>query len=587
MGILALDETTASPSGRRSPSSPRATSRRWASTSSPRRRSAAGWTRTGSTSARHVIPAMLEAGARVFGYRYNGYWQDVGTVQSYWETNMALLEDDPELDLYDKDWVIHTRSEERAPAKIGPTAQVHRSLISHGCVINGTVERRCCRRACGSTSARSCATRSSCSTRSSGRAPSWTGRSSTRRSSSGRTPSSARVRTTTRPTSRSRRASTPASRSSASGRSSRAARASAATSRSPRTSGSADLDQEGHQERRVGRGAGSQPCGMTRRAARSPRTGGGLDRGWPSRAPPGALRWWIRDAPARGAPSRSRSLIVSVRPDDARWLHGEAAKRRHGSQRRSARRRDPRRPDTTEPPRRSRQIRCACRRPRWSSPSASSSCDAPARPTLKPSRQFHYDPSIAARAGMFSHPSLYRRGDFATRPGRHSGLQGDTYGRSRVMTSWDAQRDTHRSKPDRSKIDQPGRRKTSPAGIRRSIACGHPRREDGGERGHGQAAGGYGKTRWASPGLHGRSGVPMPVHCVAPRRPVGLLDWSGARAEVDRVHGRPPTGSPSVRRHPGADPRRGWVPACELDLGCICRPTSGGGHPGWQAHGTS
>jgi glucose-1-phosphate adenylyltransferase len=86
-----------------------------------------------------VIPAMLAADARVFGYRYSGYWQDVGTIQSYWETNMALLEDDPELDLYDKEWVIHTRSEERAPAKVGPTCQVHRSLISHGCVINGTV----------------------------------------------------------------------------------------------------------------------------------------------------------------------------------------------------------------------------------------------------------------------------------------------------------------------------------------------------------------------------------------------------------------------------------------------------------------
>src|SRR6478609_1439343 len=87
----------------------------------------------------NVIPAMLDAGARVFGYRYNGYWQDVGTIQSFWECNMALLEDDAELDLNDKDWVIHTRSEERAPAKVGPTAQVHRSLISHGCVINGTV----------------------------------------------------------------------------------------------------------------------------------------------------------------------------------------------------------------------------------------------------------------------------------------------------------------------------------------------------------------------------------------------------------------------------------------------------------------
>jgi glucose-1-phosphate adenylyltransferase len=87
----------------------------------------------------NVIPAMLDGGARVFGYRYTGYWQDVGTIQSYWETNMALLEDRPELDLYDPDWVIHTRSEERAPAKVGATAQIHRSLISHGCVIEGTV----------------------------------------------------------------------------------------------------------------------------------------------------------------------------------------------------------------------------------------------------------------------------------------------------------------------------------------------------------------------------------------------------------------------------------------------------------------
>ncbi len=87
----------------------------------------------------NVIPAMIEGGARVYGYRFDGYWQDVGTVQSYWEANLALLSDAPELDLYDREWVIHTRSEERAPAKVGATAQVHRSLISHGCVINGSV----------------------------------------------------------------------------------------------------------------------------------------------------------------------------------------------------------------------------------------------------------------------------------------------------------------------------------------------------------------------------------------------------------------------------------------------------------------
>ncbi|MCJ7710440.1 MAG: sugar phosphate nucleotidyltransferase [Chloroflexi bacterium] len=88
---------------------------------------------------RDVIPAMLAGGARVYGHRFEGYWQDVGTIQSFWEANMALLEDKPELDLYDRDWLIHTRSEERAPATIGATAQVHRSMISHGCVINGTV----------------------------------------------------------------------------------------------------------------------------------------------------------------------------------------------------------------------------------------------------------------------------------------------------------------------------------------------------------------------------------------------------------------------------------------------------------------
>jgi len=90
---------------------------------------------------RDVIPAMLDGGARVFGYRFDGYWQDVGTVQSYWQAHMELLDEHPGLDLYDRDWLIHTRSEERAPARIAPTANVHRSLISHGCQVWGTVER--------------------------------------------------------------------------------------------------------------------------------------------------------------------------------------------------------------------------------------------------------------------------------------------------------------------------------------------------------------------------------------------------------------------------------------------------------------
>jgi len=90
---------------------------------------------------RDVIPAMLGGGARVFGYRFDGYWQDVGTIESYWQANMDLLVDRPQLDLYDRDWVIHTRSEERPPAHIGPTANIHNSMVSHGCFVAGTVER--------------------------------------------------------------------------------------------------------------------------------------------------------------------------------------------------------------------------------------------------------------------------------------------------------------------------------------------------------------------------------------------------------------------------------------------------------------
>ena len=87
-----------------------------------------------------IIPIMIERGD-VFAYAFDGYWQDVGTLQSYWEANLALLDDLPKLNLYDPDWVIHTRSEERPPAKIMEGSHVSRSLVSNGCIIiRGTVE---------------------------------------------------------------------------------------------------------------------------------------------------------------------------------------------------------------------------------------------------------------------------------------------------------------------------------------------------------------------------------------------------------------------------------------------------------------
>jgi glucose-1-phosphate adenylyltransferase len=88
---------------------------------------------------KHVIPSMIGQ-ARVYAYRFEGYWVDVGTVSAYWETNLEMAQPVPPLDLYNPDWVIHTRDQERPPAKIGPQGRVINSLISNGCVIRGTVE---------------------------------------------------------------------------------------------------------------------------------------------------------------------------------------------------------------------------------------------------------------------------------------------------------------------------------------------------------------------------------------------------------------------------------------------------------------
>jgi glucose-1-phosphate adenylyltransferase len=88
-----------------------------------------------------VIPSMIVQD-KVYAYPFEGYWVDVGTVQSFWETNLALCAPNgsADLNLHDPDWVVHTRSEERPPVKLGPQAQVVNSLISNGCVIRGRVE---------------------------------------------------------------------------------------------------------------------------------------------------------------------------------------------------------------------------------------------------------------------------------------------------------------------------------------------------------------------------------------------------------------------------------------------------------------
>lgn len=89
---------------------------------------------------RDVLPALYQS-HKVHAYTFEGYWADVGTLQAYWEANMALLAETPALDLYDPEWVIHTRSEEQPPVQIGAEAWVGGNLLSNGCIIQGTVER--------------------------------------------------------------------------------------------------------------------------------------------------------------------------------------------------------------------------------------------------------------------------------------------------------------------------------------------------------------------------------------------------------------------------------------------------------------
>lgn len=90
---------------------------------------------------RDVLPALINGKSDVRAHNFPGYWANVGTAQAYWEANMSLLAESPALDLYNPDWVIHTRSQERGPVKVGATAEAGGNLLSNGCQIDGTVER--------------------------------------------------------------------------------------------------------------------------------------------------------------------------------------------------------------------------------------------------------------------------------------------------------------------------------------------------------------------------------------------------------------------------------------------------------------
>jgi glucose-1-phosphate adenylyltransferase len=88
---------------------------------------------------KHVIPMYLEYNKNLYAYRFNGYWKDVGTIESYWAANMDLIKTIPEFNLYEDFAKIYTSSEHQPPQYTGPEADIKASLISEGCEVYGNV----------------------------------------------------------------------------------------------------------------------------------------------------------------------------------------------------------------------------------------------------------------------------------------------------------------------------------------------------------------------------------------------------------------------------------------------------------------
>ena len=87
-----------------------------------------------------IIPAMLANDERLFAYEFEGYWKDVGTLDSLWEANMDLLSPSVPLNLYDPNWKVYSRHNNMPPQYIGKNAHVENSMITEGSVVDGTVD---------------------------------------------------------------------------------------------------------------------------------------------------------------------------------------------------------------------------------------------------------------------------------------------------------------------------------------------------------------------------------------------------------------------------------------------------------------
>ncbi len=89
---------------------------------------------------KNIIPKMLADGRSMYAYEFVGYWKDVGTIDSYWQANMDLIERVPKFDLFDKHWKVYTPNPVMPAHYIGPNAETKRSIIAEGCKILGVVK---------------------------------------------------------------------------------------------------------------------------------------------------------------------------------------------------------------------------------------------------------------------------------------------------------------------------------------------------------------------------------------------------------------------------------------------------------------
>ena len=87
-----------------------------------------------------ILPKMLNCGERMMAFEFNGYWKDVGTIDSLWESNMDLLNPKVEMKLNDESWRIYSRNPIRPPHYIAEKASVQAALITEGCSIYGNVD---------------------------------------------------------------------------------------------------------------------------------------------------------------------------------------------------------------------------------------------------------------------------------------------------------------------------------------------------------------------------------------------------------------------------------------------------------------